>query len=52
MRPREMEPLLQTVLFEPEADRVTLTWAGAIEVAAVYPDEMTSTMRHGVVWSR
>ena len=50
--PREMEPLLQTVEIEPEHDRVTLTWMGAIEVAAVYPRDMTKGMRHGVVWSR
>jgi hypothetical protein len=48
---REMEALLQTVMIEPEIDRVTLTWAGAIPVAAVYPDEMTAAMRHGVVWT-
>jgi hypothetical protein len=52
VKPREMEPLLQTVLIEPDLDRVTLTWAAAIEVAAVYPDEMTESMRHGVLWSR
>jgi len=50
--PRDMEPLLQTVLIEPEIDRVTLVWAGAIEVAAVYPAEMTNAMRHSVRWSR
>jgi hypothetical protein len=50
--PRDMEALLQTVLIEPEVDRVTLTWAGALEVAAVYPGEMTRTMRHSVEWSR
>jgi hypothetical protein len=40
------------VLLEPEIDRVTLTWAGALPVAAVYPDAMVDEMRHGVVWSR
>jgi hypothetical protein len=48
---REMEALLQTVVIEPDLDRVTLTWAGAIPVAAVYPDEMTAVMRHGVTWT-
>ncbi|APR87639.1 putative exported protein [Minicystis rosea] len=52
VRPREVEPLLQTVLIEPDLDRVTLTWAGAIEVAAVYPHEMTDVMRHAVVFGR
>lgn len=50
--PREMDALLQTVLIEPELDRVTLTWAGAIEVATAYPKELTDAMRHTVVWSR
>ncbi|XYI02873.1 DUF2169 domain-containing protein [Sorangium sp. So ce1128] len=49
---RELEPLLQTVLIEPDLDRVTLTWAGALEVASPYPGEMTERMRHAVVWSR
>jgi hypothetical protein len=49
---REMDALLQTVLLEPDIGRVTLTWAGAIPVAAVYPEQMTKEMRHGVIWSR
>lgn len=49
---RELEPVLQTVQIQPEAGRVTLTWMGRIEVAAVYPDDMTDTMRHAVLWSR
>jgi len=49
--PREVEPHLQTVLVEPDADRVTMTWAGAIQVAAVYPAAMTSEMRHRVQWT-
>jgi hypothetical protein len=48
---REVDAQLQTVMIEPEIDRVTLTWAGAIPVAAVYPEEMTTAMRHGVVWT-
>jgi hypothetical protein len=50
--PRELRPLLQTVLIEPDEERVTLTWAGMLEVAMPYPDEMTRTMRHSVAWSR
>jgi hypothetical protein len=50
--PRELRPLLQTVLVEPDADRVTLTWAGVLPVAMPYPEEMVASMRHGVVWSR
>jgi hypothetical protein len=49
--PRELTPLLQTVLIEPDEDRVTLTWAGMLPVAMPYPDEMVTSMRHAVVWS-
>jgi hypothetical protein len=35
---RTLEAQLQTVLLEPDADRVTLTWAGSIEVAAPFPE--------------
>ena len=49
---RELSPLLQTVLIEPDQDRVTLTWTGVLPVAMPYPDEMVAVMRHGVVWSR
>ncbi len=47
----ELEPKLATVLIEPDEDRVTLTWAGSMPVAAVYPEEMCKEMRHGVLWS-
>jgi hypothetical protein len=50
--PRELTPLLQTVLIEPDRDRVTLTWTGVLPVAMPYPDEMVASMRHAVVWSR
>lgn len=50
--PRELSPLLQTVLVEPDMDRVTLTWAGVLEVAMPYPHEMTRAMKHNVFWSR
>jgi Uncharacterized protein conserved in bacteria (DUF2169) len=49
---RELDPLLQTVLVEPDEDRVTLTWTGSLEVAAPYPEEMTRAMRHAVIWPR
>ena len=49
---RELAPLLQNVLIEPDQDRVTLTWTGVLPVAMPYPDEMVAVMRHGVVWSR
>jgi hypothetical protein len=49
---REILPLLQNVLIEPDQDRVTLTWAGVLPVAMPYPDEMVAVMRHKVVWSR
>ena len=49
---QELPPLLQTVLFEPEEDRVTLTWAGTLEVAAPYPEELCREMRSAVQWTR
>lgn len=52
VRPREVAPTLQTVLVEPEQGRVTLTWAGTLEVAMPYPKEMVESMRHAVVWAR
>ena len=41
---RELSPLLQTVLIEPDDERVTLTWTATLAVAAPYPEEMTRTM--------
>jgi hypothetical protein len=49
---RELQPVLQTVLIEPDKDWVTLTWTGSLEVAAPYPEKMMQTMRHVVLWSR
>jgi hypothetical protein len=49
---RELPALLQTVLVEPDEERVTLTWAGVLPVAMPYPGEMIATMRHAAVWSR
>jgi hypothetical protein len=49
---REMQPLLQTVLIEPDEDRLTLTWTGSILVAAVFPEPMCREMRHAVVWEK
>jgi hypothetical protein len=47
----ELEPRLATVLIEPDEDRVTLTWAGSMPVAAVYPEPMCAEMRHAAIWS-
>ncbi len=49
---RELAPLLQTVLIEPDLDRVTLTWVGVLPVAMPYPAEMLASMRHAAVWGR
>ena len=49
---RELEPSLQTVLIEPDRDRVTLTWAGMLEVAMPYPMDMIECMRCAVIWER
>lgn len=50
--PRKLEALLQTVLIEPDEDRITLTWAGVLETAMVYPKEMAASMRRTVTWAR
>ena len=47
----ELEPVLGTVLLEPDDDRVTLTWTGALPVAAPYSAEQYEEMRHAVVWN-
>jgi hypothetical protein len=49
---REMPAQLQTVLIEPDEDRVTLTWTGSMPVAAVFPESMCREMRHGVIWEK
>lgn len=48
----ELPAVLQTVLVEPDQDRVTLTWSGTLEVAAPYPEEMCQTMERAVRWER
>jgi hypothetical protein len=47
----ELEPLLQTVLIEPDEDRVTLTWAASMPVAAPFPEEMCRSMRSNVLFN-
>ena len=48
----ELPPLLQTVLLEPDQERVTMTWSGTLEVAAPYSEEMCREMRRAVQWTR
>jgi hypothetical protein len=48
----EMTPTLQTVLVEPELDRVTLTWSGTLEVAAPFPAALCCEMTRVVKWER
>ncbi len=48
----ELAASLQTVLLRPDEERVTLTWTGALPVAASFPDEMCNTMRRAVQWVR
>ncbi len=47
----ELEPRLVTVLIEPDAHRVTLTWAGSTPAAGVFSPEACGAMRHAVIWS-
>lgn len=48
----ELPALLATVLIEPAAERVTLTWTGVLEVAAPYPQRACEAMRYAVRWER
>lgn len=49
---RDLESLLQTVLIEPDEDRMTLTWAARMPTAVEFPEEALERVRHAVVWSR
>lgn len=49
---RELDATLQTVLIEPDEDRLTLTWTGTLPVAGVFPGEMCRAMRSAVTWMR
>lgn len=46
----ELEPSLKMVHLEPEGQRVTMVWTADMEVAAMYPQELCASMRHGVMW--
>ncbi len=46
----ELDPVLGTVLIEPDEERVTMTWTGALPVAAPYRADQCEEMRHAVVW--
>jgi hypothetical protein len=46
----EVLSFLATVLLEPEAERVTLTWAGKMEVAMPYPEEALKSVRHAATF--
>jgi hypothetical protein len=49
---RELYATLQTLLIEPDQDRITLTWTGAMPVAAVFPESMCQEMNHAVSFER
>jgi hypothetical protein len=48
----ELEPFLAGVHLAPDEERVTLTWAASLEVAAEYPDDLCLSMRRAVRWCR
>lgn len=48
----EVPAFLATVLIEPDAQRVTLTWAGKMEVAMPYPEEALKDVRHAATFGR
>lgn len=47
----ELAPKLATVLIEPDEDRITLTWAGTMDVGGIYSPEMCAAMRSAVTWN-
>jgi hypothetical protein len=49
---RRLDSSLATVLIEPEADQITLTWAAAMETADVYPQAQLQSMRYAVERTR
>lgn len=49
---RAVEARLGTIRIEPDSDRVTLFWSGFMQVAAIYPNELTVTIRSVAVWRR
>ncbi len=42
---------LDTVLLEPDEDRVTLTWSGAMDVGGVFPEALCEEVRHAAIWN-
>ncbi len=47
----ELDAKLATVLIEPDEDRVTLTWAGSVPAAEIYPPAACAEVRHAVIWN-
>lgn len=47
----ELEARISTVLLEPDARAVTITWTGSMPVAAPYPDGMCAEMPHSVTFA-
>ncbi len=47
---KELAVQQKTVLIEPDQERLTLTWAATLEVAAPYPEELCNEMRRSVAW--
>lgn len=47
---KELQPLLQTLLIEPDAMRFSLVWAGVMETAARFPKELASSIRHAAIF--
>ncbi|MBK8253265.1 MAG: DUF2169 domain-containing protein [Polyangiaceae bacterium] len=46
----ELPALLATVLLEPDHDRLTMTWAGSLQVAEPYASDACNIMRRTVKW--
>lgn len=48
----ELPAALQTVLIQPDEERVTVTWTGALRTAAPFPQEVCDSMRRAATWER
>lgn len=46
----EVEPALDTVYIEPDADRISLVWTGSLQVASRYPPDELNAVEHSVRW--
>ena len=47
---RQLKPFLKNVLFEPDTDRLSVTWSGRLEVLFPYSNIDVEAIDHGCQW--